>query len=490
MLVPKRTRSSQMAELMDEIDAQMNTMRRGYDPGERISGTVLSVGPEVIVVDIHSKMQGFIERSQWKEGELLPKEGDVLDVYFVDVHEGAARLALGGAGSTVDQSIQQAFQTHLPIEGKIEKEINGGYEVQVAGQRAFCPYSQVSLHRRSESEASPIGQVLPFLVTEYEPQEHTLVVSHRALLEKERQAQRESLKATLTEGDVREGEVTSLMPFGVFVDIGGIEGLIPLREISWDRTVKPEDVVVVGQKVRVVVKSLNWETNRFSFSLRDVVADPWDDYAASIRVGDYVTGSVVKLMPFGAFVNLAPGVEGLVPISKLGAGRRINHPRECVSEGDALDCQVDSIDFEAKKLSLKVVDRRVRDLKPDTLSIASHVKGIVEGIRDFGVFVRLSEEKTGLLHISECEIEKGGNPVAKLETKFPLGSYVDVVVKGIEGERLSLTLPAKATVQTPEEAALDLENLLKASNAEAKNASISSLGAMFDSIFKSSDSSH
>lgn len=471
-----------MAELMGEIDAQMNSMRRGFDPGEKIAATVLSVGADTVVVDINSKMQGLIERTQWKEGELLPAEGDVIDVYFVEVRDGAARLSLGGAGSAVDQSILQAFQSRLPLEGKIEKEVNGGYEVRLAGQRAFCPFSQVGLHRRSETEESPIGKTLAFLVIEYDPEERALVVSHRALLERERAEKREALKAELCEGDVREGIVTSIMPFGVFVDIGGIEGLIPLRELSWDRTLKPEDVVQPGQKVRVAIQSLNWDENRFSFSLRDTIADPWDEFAGSLGPGSYVTGKVVKLMPFGAFVSLAPGVEGLVPISRLGAGRRIAHPRECVSEGDELDLQVETIDYEAKKLSLKVVDKRVRDMKPGVIAIASHLKGLVEGVRDFGVFVRLSDDKTGLLHISECDIEKGGNPAAKLETKFPIGSPIDVVVKAMDGERISLTLPAKSSA--PAEDGDDVAALMRAASENAQGASISSIGSMLDNLFK------
>ena len=482
MIAPKRTRSSEMAELMGEIDVQMTTMRRGFDPGEKIAGTVLSVGAEMIVVDINSKMQGLIERTQWKEGELLPAEGDVIDVFFVEVRDGAARLSLGGSGSVVDQSILQAYQTRLPLEGKIEKEINGGYEVHLGGQRAFCPFSQVGLHRRAETEESPIGKILAFLVIEYDPEEHTLVVSHRALLERERAEKRDALRAELREGDVREGVVTNIMPFGVFVDIGGIEGLIPLRELSWDRTVKPEDVVHQGQKVRVAIQALNWDDNRFSFSLRDTVADPWVDFAGSLGPGSYVTGKVVKLMPFGAFVSLAPGVEGLVPISRLGAGRRIGHPRECVAEGDELDLQVEAIDYDTKKMSLKVVDKRVRDMQPGTIAIAAHLKGLVEGVRDFGVFVRLSEDKTGLLHIGECDIEKGGNPAAKLEAKYPIGSMVDVVVKAMDGDRISLTLPAKTSA--PGEGGDDVAALMRAASENAQGASISSLGSMLDELFK------
>ncbi len=486
MLTPKRRKSSAMAELMGEIDAQLETLRRGFDPGEKVRGIVVSVGVDYIVVDLNSKMQGIIEIDQWPADRDLPEEGDDIEAYFVEVRDGAARLSagIGGSDAAISQSIQQAYDTQLPVEGKYEKEINGGYEVSIAGQRAFCPFSQVSLYRRAEVEESPVGKSTTFLVTEFEPEEHTLVVSHRAVLERDRSEKREALKAELREGDLRDGVVTKIMPFGVFVDIGGVEGLIPMREISWDRTVKPEDVLEEGQSVNVQIISLDWEAGKFSFSLRATSADPWYEYMGKFGPGSYVSGTVVKLMPFGVFVQLEPGVEGLVPISRLGGGRRITHPRECVKEGDVLDLQIDSVDDERKRISLKVVDKRVQSLTPGEIAVASHLKGIVDGVRDFGVFVKLSEDKTGLLHVGECEIERGGNMVAKMEAKYPQDSEIEVVVKAIEGDRISLALPAQNDPDTEKEEAEDLGAMMRSNNRIAADASISSIGSMLDNIIK------
>jgi len=485
MISPKRTKSNAMAELMGEIDTQMKKLRRGFEPGEKVNGTVISVGTEVVVLDINAKMQGIIERSQWEEEDPIPSEGDVIEAYFMDENEGAARLCLhiGGSAGAMSQSLLQAYQAKLPLEGKIEKEINGGYEVLLAGERAFCPFSQLGLRRRDQTDESPVGKKLQFIISEFNPKEKSLVVSHRALLERERADKREALKAEIKEGDVREGVVTKIMPFGVFVDIGGVEGLIPMRELSWDRTLKAEDVVKEGQGVKVAILSLNWEEDRFSFSLRETLEDPWADYVEEFGPGSYVTGKVVKLMPFGAFVVLKPGVEGLVPISRLGGGRRISHPKECLSEGDVLDLQIEALDKESKRISLKVVDKRVRELRPGEIAVAAHLKGIVEGIKDFGVFVRLSEEKTGLLHISECEIDRGGSPAAKLEMKYPLGGQIDVVVKAIEGDRISLTLPGKGR-EGGEEKEADLGELMRTNNQGSRAASISSIGSMLDDMFK------
>jgi small subunit ribosomal protein S1 len=242
---------------------------------------------------------------------------------------------------------------------------------------------------------------------------------------------------------VATGTVTRIVEFGVFVDLGGAEGLIPLKEIAWARDVKPEDVVKPGDKVDVQIKDLDWDRNRISLSLRGAQGDPWDGAAARFPQGSTFTGKITKIEKFGAFAQIVPGVEGLIPIGKLGGGRRLMSAREAVTEGQELLLQVDSIDFERRRFSLKPVDERVKALKPGELTEGAKVEGIVESIQPFGIFVRLSEEKTGLLHISETDTPKGGNPAAKLERAFPPASKIEVVVKSVEGDRISLTLPAK-----------------------------------------------
>ncbi len=270
-----------------------------------------------------------------------------------------------------------------------------------------------------------------------------MIVSRRALLEKEREEQRLELVEDLYVGMVASGTVTRIVDFGVFVDLGGAEGLIPLKEVAWGRDVKPEDVVKAGDKVDVQIKDLDWDRNRISLSLRGAQGDPWDDTAARFPQGAVFVGKITKLEKFGAFAEIVPGVEGLIPIGKLGGGRRIMSAREVVSEGQELMLQVDSIDVERRRISLKPVDERIKALNPGELAPGAKVEGIVESIQPFGLFVRLSEEKTGLLHISETDIPKGGNPAAKLERVFPPAGKIEVVVKAVEGDRISLTLPSK-----------------------------------------------
>lgn len=360
MITPKRGLKSQaMAALMDEIDEQMKGLRKGFNPGEKVRGIVISVTDDYIVLDVNSKLQGVIDTNQWDDNIPLPEPQDVIDVYFVEVRDGSARFTVnaGSNGFAANQSILQAYTTKLPVEGKVEKEINGGYEVVICGQRGFCPYSQIAMYkRRDESNDVYIGRVMNFLVTEYEPEDRTLVVSHRALLERDRLEQRNALMSTLNEGDQVTGKVTKLMPFGAFVDIGGIEGLIPLRQISWNKNTKPTDVLSEGQQVSVTILSLDWDNNRFSFSLLDAKEDPWNLFEAEYDVGSYVTGKIVKIVQAGVFVELDCDVEGFVHISRLGMKHRISSPSLYFKLDQVLDLQIDSIDSDERKVSLSVVE--------------------------------------------------------------------------------------------------------------------------------------
>ena len=488
MLTSKRNqKSAEMAALLDEYEDKMNGLRRGFTPGEHVSGTVVSVGERVVTVDLNAKTPGVIDRSQFDPELPLPEPGDVIDAYFVALEDGAARLSLSGGAETdgSDEAIGAAYAAKLPLEGKYEKEVNGGYEVRVNGQRAFCPFSQVALHRPREGAPSPVGTTDTFLVIEYNPAEHTLVVSHRALEERDRDARRETLKASLFEGDFRNGVVTKVMPFGAFVDIGGIEGLIPSAEISWDRSVKPSDILHEGDEVQVKVRRVDWENNRFTFSLKDLAKDPWQEYCEDFSAGSWVTGRVVRLMPFGAFVQLVPGVDGLLPIASLGRGRHIVDPGEVVKVGEELDLKIESMDPVARRISLSLVDKRVAALKPGEIAVGATLKGIVESARDFGVFVRLSEDKTGLLHVSEAGVPKGGNNQAQLEAKFPAGSEIEVVVKGMEGDRISLMLPSTvAARETAEREERDLRDLLRSNRTGSHDAGLGNLGSLFDAALK------
>lgn len=463
-----------MEDLSALIDAQLSGYNKGFSPGEKVTGVVVDIGPETIVVDLNAKREGCIETAAFTdaEGHVSVAVGETIDAYFVQIRDGAFWLATEFGGAAADQTLRRAFESKLPVEGFVKGEINGGYEVTVSGKRAFCPYSQMDLYRQENAEY--VGHKFIFMVSEFEEEGHNAVVSRREFLEQERAEQSEALKAELAVGDLCEGKVVNIMPFGVFVDLGGVQGLVPLKELAWERDVKPEDVVSLGDTVGVVVQSIDWAKERLSLSLRYAKGDPWRDLATRYGIGSCLRVKVTRLMDFGAFAELEPGIEGLIHISKLGFGRRLQHAREAVSEGDELEVEIESVDSEQHRIGLKPVDKRMASLHEGPLSPGSAIKGIVESAREFGVFVRVSEDLTGLLHVSETDVGRGGNIVAKLEHTFEPGSEIDVIVKSVEGKRISLTLPGKW--EDPSEQ-IDVHDYLNTSTG-----GLGSLGDAFDGL--------
>ncbi|MFA7172128.1 MAG: S1 RNA-binding domain-containing protein [Kiritimatiellia bacterium] len=472
-----------MADFESLLNEQLLNYRNGFDPGERVKGVVTNITPEYVILDVRAKREGLVpveDLTSPEEGEVRVAIGDIVDVIFSGMSGGAFLFTSKiSSRSAVDRSLQDAYNRGMPVEGRVEKEINGGYEVSVNGQRAFCPFSQINLFR--QEEAVYIGKTFMFMISEYDHDERgvNVIVSRRQLMEQEREAQRLELVEDLFVGMIAPGTVTRIMEFGVFVDLGGAEGLIPLREVAWARDAKVEEIVKPGDKVEVEIKALDWDANRISLSLRGAQGDPWDDVVAKYPVGSVCIGKITKVERFGAFAEIGDGVEGLIPISKLGNGRRLMSAREVVNEGDEIELQVEEIDTDRRRISLKPMDRRFETLDTSALSVGSKVEGFVESIQPFGIFVRLSETQTGLLHISETEIPKGGNPAAKLELKFPPAEKITVVVKSIEGERISLTVPSLWESRSNEDGEVSLSAWNK-SNSSA--ASLGSLGSLFDGL--------
>lgn len=324
------------------------------EPGQKIRARVLAFSGDWVFLDVGQKGEGVLDRREVLDAEGNPTVavGDALEVYFLSRAGGELRFALRIGGAAGRSDLEDAWKSGIPVDGQVEKEIKGGFEVRLAGQtRAFCPFSQMGL-RRTDAAEQWLGRTLPFRITQYGEQGRNIVVSHRAVLEEERARQRDSLRDTLREGMKVRGRVTSLRDFGAFIDIGGVEGLLPISEIAWGRVEDLREVLHEGQEIEVVIKSIDWAANRFSFSRRDALADPWDQVRQDFPEGSLHTGKVARLTPFGAFVTLGEGVDGLVHISRLGAGKRISHAREAVKEGQTLSVRVEKIDSETRRISL------------------------------------------------------------------------------------------------------------------------------------------
>lgn len=348
----KETGEESFADLFEK---SVTTQTR-LEPGQQIEAKILKISGEWLFLDTGRKGEGVLEKKELlnADGELTVQEGDSITAWFVGVINGEFRFTTKlGAGAVGKSQLEDAWRSGIPVDGHVEKEVKGGFEVKVSGTRAFCPYSQMSL-RRLDNPADMIGKHLSFRITEYGENGRNIVLSHRTILEEEAARQKEAQKGTLSEGMTVKGVVTSIRDFGAFVSIGSIEGLLPISELGWTRVKDVSEVLSVGQAVEVVVKQIDWDNDRISFSLKDTLADPWETVAARYPEGSFHTGKVARLAQFGAFVTLDDGVDGLIHISKLGAGKRINHPREVLKEGETVEVKVESVDRDNRRLSLSM----------------------------------------------------------------------------------------------------------------------------------------
>jgi small subunit ribosomal protein S1 len=336
--------------------------------GDRVRGVVVSIGHEVTVVELEGGGEGTLETLDLRDdaGQLTVKAGDALEARVTGLGDKAGFVWLRrGPSRGVDAraGLAEAAASGLPVEGLVTGVNKGGLEVTVGGVRAFCPISQLEL-RPVADPAVYVGQKLLFRVTRFEDDRRgpNVVLSRRALLEEEAQTRAAVTRERLTVGAVLSGTVTALKDFGAFVDVGGIEGLLPASEISYDRGTKPADVLAVGQPVTVQVTRVEKRDDprrpeQVSFSLKALERDPWQDAVARLVVGALVKGRVTRAEPFGAFVEISPGVEGLVHVSELAGGKPLRHAREAVKPGDAVDVTVLAIDPEKRRLSLGLCAR-------------------------------------------------------------------------------------------------------------------------------------
>lgn len=325
--------------------------------GDLVKGKIITVGKEAVFVDLGGKAEGQLERDQVtdREGKLLVKIGDTVEARVVSDAGGVLVLRTKlSRGPQASAELVQAAELGIPVEGTVTEVIKGGVSVDVAGVRGFCPASQID-NRFNEDLTKFVGQKLTFRVTKYEGGRN-LVLSRRALLDEEKEKLAGQTRKNLVPGAVLRGKVVGFKPFGAFVDLGGIEGMLHVSELGFQRVEKPEDVLALGQELDVAVLKIEPgdKGERISLSLKALANDPWRDATANLHEGSRVKGRVTRLQPFGAFVEIAPGVEGLVHISELGAGRRINHPKEFVSEGQEVEASVLGIDHDKRRLSLSM----------------------------------------------------------------------------------------------------------------------------------------
>jgi len=350
------------ASMLAEFERETGPQKR-LKVGDTVTGPIVSIGSDSVFVQLGAKAEGILDREQVTDpdGKLEVEVGDVIEAIVVSASGGGITLRRTAARTARSAELEQAFAHGLPVEGVVAGTNKGGFEIQVGNARGFCPISQMDLRFVDQPEEY-VGQRYEFVITKLEPGRGgrlDLVLSRRALLAEEQKQAAAETRANLREGLVMSGTVISLKPYGAFVDVGGLEGMIHISEMGHARVAKPEDVLSVGQKVEVVVLRIEQtgdpkRPEKIALSLKALEADPWNTVAERYPEGSKVHGRVVRLAQFGAFVELEPGIEGLVHISELGAGRRVNHPREVVREGQEVDARVVSVDPTRRRLGLSL----------------------------------------------------------------------------------------------------------------------------------------
>ena len=442
-------------------------------PGQKVKARVVSISGDLVYIDIGGKSEGVIDLEEFREkdGSVRIEEGEEVEAFFLSVQNGIRKLTtlVNGYSAVELTSIQSAYEAGLPVNGEVKREVKGGFEVLVGGVRCFCPHSQIDMKGGREGGIY-LGQTFPFKVLEYEEEGRNIILSRRVLIEKEKQASIDRLKESLKVGAEILGRVSSLQKFGAFVDVGGMEGLIPMSEISWTRVEKLEDMLALGQEVTVKIISLDWDNNRLTLSMKALQPDPWSLAAEKYPVDGRVNGTIVRLAPFGAFVSLEPGIDGLVHISNLGAGRRINHPREVVEVGQRVEVYILSVDAENRKISLSM-QPKVEPKKIVLPEVGELIEGVVDRVMPYGIFLKMSSGLNGLIPNTEMGTPAGTDH----KHMFPSGTEMQVVVVEVDAASNKVRLSRKAVMEKAAKEEYD-QYRTSVTQAEGQSAGLGSLG--------------
>ena len=443
-------------------------------PGQKVRAKVVSVSGDRVYINLGGKSEGAVDLTEFidKEGVAGVREGDEIEAFFVTVEDGLMKLTTltGGYSTLTLNSISDAYEAGAPVNGYVKQEIKGGFEVSVGGVRCFCPFSQIDMKGQHEGDGY-LSRTFPFKILEYGEDGKKIVLSRRALLEQEKEAKVGKLKESLAVGMEVTVEVKSIRNFGVFVDIGGVDGLVPVSEISWDRSVNPVDILSLGQNITAKIISLDWDNNRLALSLKAMQPDPWVLAEEKYPVDCRVSGSIVRLTPFGAFVRLEPGIEGLVHISNLGAGRRINHPKEVVETRQLVEVYVLSIDRQNRKISLSM-QPKIEPVKIILPSVGEILDGTVEKVMPSGILVKINNGATGLIPNTEMGTPSGTDH----KRMFPPGTEMQVAVIDVDAANNRVRLSRKNVLEKAAQDELDQYRESVINSAE----SLGGLGSLGD----------
>jgi small subunit ribosomal protein S1 len=407
--------------------------------GQVVRGRVIQITGEHVFVDVGGKGEAWIDRAELldDQGRLRVGIGDAIDATVVTTGDEIRLSYKLRQGVQAREALAVAAQSGMPVEGKVAAVIKGGYEVMVGGLRAFCPQSQMDL-RRTEAPEEHVGRVLEFRVTRYGENGRNIVLSRRALLEEQAAATAEETRKKLLPNAVLPGVVASLADFGAFVDLGGVQGLVPMSELSHTRVARAADRLRVGEPVTVKVLRVDTEKGKVTLSLKALEGDPWAAVPGRLRERQIVRGRAVRAAEFGVFVELLPGVDGLLHVSEIPRHRQAAM-RESVAAGAEVAVMILGIDSGKRRIALALAPEgaAVGDQLESSVAVGAVLVGTVERVEAFGVFVRLGPGQTGLVPNAELGVAHGTDP----RKAFPAGTEMKVLVLTIEegGRRIRLS---------------------------------------------------
>lgn len=417
--------------------------------GELIKGKIVRIQGDHVIIDVGFKSEGSIPKNEFNENEEIKVGGEV-EVVLESVEDQEGNLVLSKQRADflrIWEKVVRAHETGEIVQGKILKRIKGGMVVDLIGMEAFLPGSQIDIRPIRDFDAF-VGQTMDFKVVKVNIPTENVVVSHKVLVEEEIADQRNAILNSLEKGQILEGTVKAITDFGVFIDLGGVDGLVHITDLSWGRINHPNEVVKLDQTIKVVVTDFDEEKKRISLSLKKLLPHPWEDIDNKYKIGDKVSGRVVSLTDYGAFIEIEKGIEGLIHNSEMSWTQHIKHPSQVVSMGQVVEAVILSLDKDEKKISLGI-----KQLEPDPWEslmhkypVGSRHSGIARNLTNFGVFVELEPGVDGLVHISDLSWTKKIRHPGEVVKK---GEKLEVIVLGVDVEQRKISLGHKQVEENP-----------------------------------------
>ena len=433
----------------EELDKAYDETLNKVADHQVVEGKVISVDKKEVVVNIGYKSDGIIPAGEFRYNPEL-KEGDVVEVYVETAEDKKGQLVLSHKKARLSKAwdrVNEALEAQEIVQGYIKCRTKGGMIVDVFGIEAFLPGSQIDVHPIRDYDQF-VGKTMEFKIVKINQEFRNVVVSHKALIEQELEAQKQEIISRLEKGQILEGTVKNITSYGVFVDLGGVDGLIHITDLSWGRVDDPKKVVELDQKINVVILDFDEEKKRIALGLKQLTPHPWDALDANLKVGDHIKGKVVVIADYGAFVEVQPGVEGLIHVSEMSWSQHLRSAQEFMKVGDEVEAVILTLDREERKMSLGI-----KQLKEDPWEaievkypVGSKHTAKVRNFTNFGVFVELEEGVDGLIHISDLSWTKK----VKHPSEFTkVGEQIDVVVLDIDKENRRLSLGHKQLEDNP-----------------------------------------